>query len=166
MALMLGALLSVTYTCIESADVYRTWLWVWVLICRRMYTFELQNFWDKVVEGKTVPWSSHFNCFCQDVENVSTHQSLRQWSDCEGTMLDLDSCTRCLIKGRGCETWLSWVALVREIGMPRLLISHWMRTPSYLLRLLEELPLSDSSRHIPVVLETSASWCVGSPQGK
>ena len=35
--------------------------------------------------------------------------------------------------------------------MPHLLISHWIRTPSYLLRLLEELPLPDSSHHIPMV---------------
>ena len=76
MALMVGAFSSVTYTCIESADVYRTWLWVWVLIYWRMHAFELQNFWDKAAEGKTVPWNSPFSCFCQDVENVRAHINL------------------------------------------------------------------------------------------
>ena len=33
----------VTYTCIESTDVYWAWPWVWILIFRRTHAFELQD---------------------------------------------------------------------------------------------------------------------------
>ena len=160
MALILGALSGVSYTGIESANVYWTWLWVWVLIFWGMHAFKLQNFWDKAVERKAVPWSSPFNCCSRYGKCESKHQSLLHWPDCEGTKLDWDSCTRCLIKGRGCETWSLWEASIREIGMLHLLISHWMKTPSWLLRFLKELPLPDSNHHILVALETPACWCI------
>ena len=43
MTFLLGTLLGVTYTGMESADVNWTWLRILVLIFQGMHTFELQN---------------------------------------------------------------------------------------------------------------------------
>ena len=55
MTLLLNALSGVTNASIESADVDWTWLWVRVLISRRMHAFDLQNFLDKAAKRKAIP---------------------------------------------------------------------------------------------------------------